>query len=156
MELCNNTLREIIKDLHQETNQKPQATTKPMCYYIASELFIEVLECVDYLHNQDPPIIHRDLKPSNFLITNGERRRFVKLSDFGLATHHESEDQSHTKDRGTDKYVAPEVRTTTKYNTKTDIYSLGVVAQELFNIDINWFVQSHFVFSFLTIEIYLQ
>jgi serine/threonine protein kinase len=73
-----------------------------------------------------------------------------------LATHHESEDQSHTKDRGTDKYVAPEVRTTTKYNTKTDIYSLGVVAQELFNIDINWFVQSHFVFSFLTIEIYLQ
>ena len=37
--------------------------------------------------------------------------------------------------RGTDLYVAPEVRENNKYNNKTDIYSLGIVfGQILFNI----------------------
>jgi serine/threonine protein kinase len=64
----------------------------PLGYYISSELFIEILESVDYLHKQK--VIHRDLKPTNVLITNG---RFVKIADFGLATIHEFERQSHTK-----------------------------------------------------------
>jgi serine/threonine protein kinase len=98
----------------------------PIGYYIASELFKEIVESIDYLHNKSPPIIHRDLKPTNILIANGMSSRFVKLTDFGLATFHEFDEQSHSLSSGTMKYMAPEVLTR-KYDTKVDIFSLGVI-----------------------------
>jgi serine/threonine protein kinase len=59
------------------------------------------------------------------------------LADFGLATFHEFKEQSHTKYTGTQIYVAPEVMQSKHYDMKADIYSLGVIALKLFNIDIN-------------------
>ena len=109
-----------------------------MGYYISSELFIEILESVDYLHKQN--VIHRDLKPENILLTDGQNGRFIKIADFGLSVIHEFVSQSHTTGCGTLKYIAPEVVQSTKYDTKADIYSLGVIVQELFNITINKFV----------------
>ncbi len=137
MELCSKTLKDLIKQLNEELNQKPYEVMTALGYCLSSELFIEILEGVDYLHKQNPPIIHRDLKPNNILITDGMNGRFVKIADFGLATIHESSGQSHTKYSGTRKYTAPEVMNSKYYDTKADIYSLGVVLQELFNIDIN-------------------
>jgi alpha-tubulin suppressor-like RCC1 family protein len=134
MELCYKTLRDIIKQLNTELNQNSLEIMSPIGYYISSELFIETLESVDYLHKQKPQIIHRDLKPTNILIAFKTDGRFVKLADFGLAKLQESEDQSNTRDVGTHKYMAPEVLTSRKYNTKADIYSLGVIIPELFNI----------------------
>ena len=58
------------------------------------------------------------------------------MADFGLAVIHESEEQTHTKYLGTEGYVAPEVFNR-KYDTKADIFSLGVIASKLFNIDIS-------------------
>jgi serine/threonine protein kinase len=135
MELCLYTLKEIIEILNKELNQKPLEILTPLGYYIASELFIEILESVEYLHKQN--VIHRDLKPSNILITNGVNGRFVKIADFGFAALHEFEDQSHTKYVGTVGYVAPEVQQSKHYDTKADIYSLGIIVQQIFNIDIN-------------------
>ncbi len=83
------------------------------------------------MHKQK--VIHRDLKP-NILITDGMSGRFVKISDFGLVTIHEFDGQSHAKYKGTQKYVAPEVLRTRNYDLKIDIYSLGAILQELFNI----------------------
>jgi calcium/calmodulin-dependent protein kinase I len=135
MELCLHTLKEIIIKLNEELNQKPFKFLSQLGYYIASELFIEVLECVSYLHKQN--IIHRDLKPSNILVTDGSNGRFLKLADFGLAVFHNSEDQTHTQGLGTMKYIAPEVLSSRNYDEKSDIYSLGVIIQDLFNIDLN-------------------
>jgi serine/threonine protein kinase len=135
LELCSKTLKEIIKQLNEELNQKQAQPLTPIGYYICSELFREVLESVDYLHKQN--IIHRDLKPENILITEGQKGRFVKIADFGLATIHEFEGQSHTKYKGTRKYSAPEILNSSRYDTKADVYSLGVVVAELFNININ-------------------
>jgi serine/threonine protein kinase len=134
MKLCYKTLRDIIKQLNTELNQKPFEIMTAMGYYIASELLIETLESVDYLHKQKPQIIHRDLKPTNILIAFKTDGRFVKLADFGLAKLQESEEQSHTCGVGTQKYMAPEVLISGKYNTKADVYSLGVIIPELFNI----------------------
>jgi serine/threonine-protein kinase len=78
---------------------------KILCFYILCELFTEIIECVHYLHRRN--VIHRDLKPANILITNGINGRFVKLADFGLSVNHEFNDQSHTQDSGTLKYMAP-------------------------------------------------
>ncbi len=107
----------------------------PLGYYIFCTLFIELLECVNYLHKQN--IIHRDLKPINILITKGGNGRFVKLCDFGLAVIHEFDDQSHTEGAGTEKYMAPEIKNGTHYDIKADIYSLGIVLKETFNFDDN-------------------
>jgi serine/threonine protein kinase len=68
------------------------------------------------------------------LITHGINGRFVKLGDFGLSVTHEFNDQSHTQCSGTMKYMAPEVMRTRKYNTKVDIYSLGVIIEEMLHL----------------------
>jgi serine/threonine protein kinase len=128
MELCLTTLKKVIEQLKLELEiEKSECLPEP-AYVISCELFKEILESVDYLHKLKPPVIHRDLKPANILLTNGRNGRFVKLGDFGLAVMHEFEDQSHSKYTGTEKYRAPEV-------TEADIYSLGVISEDLFNID---------------------
>ena len=112
-------------------------------FYISCQLFKELLESVGYLHESNPPIIHRDLKPHNILITEESRNgRFLKLCDFGLATFDSLTTVSHSVGKGTPKYIAQETLTAgsstrTSYDTRADIYSLGVIAQELFDIDIN-------------------
>jgi serine/threonine protein kinase len=97
----------------------------PLDYYVSGKIFTEILKGVDYLHKQN--VIHRDLKPSNILITNGLNGKYVKIADFALATIHEFEGQSYTKYFGTRKYTAPEVMNSKYYDTKADLYSLGVV-----------------------------
>ncbi|XP_054169000.1 dual specificity protein kinase shkA-like [Oppia nitens] len=133
------SLKEAIK-LKAQVFQR-QSSDEPMdCmeYYITCEILLEVLECVRYLHELNPPVIHRDLKPDNILIANDIiNGRFVKLCDLGLITVHEMVLQSHTGGVGTPKYMAPEVMSGRKYNTKADVYSIGVTIEKLFDFDIN-------------------
>ncbi len=58
----------------------------------------------------------------------------VKIADIGLAVIHTYSGQSHTMDRGTPEYTAPQVRDSKKYDTKADVYSLGVVFKNLFDL----------------------
>ena len=98
MELCSKTLNEVMQILNKELNQKSNEVMCPLGYYISSEIFIEILESVDYLHKQS--VIHRDLKPENILLTDGQNGRFIKIADFGLSVFHDYVSQSHTKDCG--------------------------------------------------------
>jgi serine/threonine protein kinase len=134
MELCFNTLKKILEQKQNEFKRNHFEVMTPLEYYISSELFIEIIESVDYLHKQK--IIHRDLKPTNILITEGTNGRFIKLGDFGLAVIHGFDEQTHTQGWGSARYVAPEVLNGRNYDTKADIYSLGVIAEELFNLDV--------------------
>jgi serine/threonine protein kinase len=137
MELCFNTLKGIMKQKLNEFKRSCFQVMTPLEYYISSELFKEILEAVNYLHSLKPPIIHRDLKPTNILITEGKNARFVKLADFGLATIHQFDQQTHSEGLGTPSYMAPELWSGRNYDTKVDIFSLGYVWQELFDVDIN-------------------
>jgi serine/threonine protein kinase len=141
MELCFNTLKGIMEQKLNEFKRNSFEVMTPLEYYISSELFKEILEAVNYLHSFEPPIIHRDLKPENILITEGKNDRFVKLADFGLATIHEFDGQQHSKYKGSKGYAAQEVMFGNNYDLKADIYSLGVILQELFNIDINEYLK---------------
>ncbi len=151
MELCDTTLQQVIDEIQSGIcfKNKNEDILTPIGYYIASQLFIEILKGVQYLHQQN--IIHRDLDPNNILINRDKRRRqeeeidkivtrgktnrnFVKIGDFGLIAIHNNAKQSHTGDRGSLKYMAPEVECGV-YDTKADIYSLGIIFQELFDID---------------------
>jgi serine/threonine protein kinase len=138
MELCDKTLGDVIKEFDKELHLKTNETLIPVGYYIASQIFIQILEGVNYLHKQDPPLIHRDLKPANILLKKCDQKGFcVKIADFGLIAIHEFSQQSHTIYKGTPKYMAPEVKTNKKYNTKVDIHSLGIIFQSLFFLNID-------------------
>jgi serine/threonine protein kinase len=50
---------------------------------------------------------------------------------------HEFVDQSHTQCRGTAVHKAPELMRSRNYDKKADIYSLGVIAEKLFDFNIN-------------------
>ncbi len=49
---------------------------------------------------------------------------------------HKFSEQSHTLEKATPKYAAPQVIISGKYNTKADIYSLGVIFQNLFALQL--------------------
>jgi hypothetical protein len=142
MELCDMTLEEAIKEFTKDSTLKTtiydfgeilfnKGTLTIVGYYIASNIFLQILEGVNHLHKQDPPIIHGALTPSNILLKKSEEGLYVKIADFGLIALHQYSGQWHTIDKGTLQYMAPEVFTNKKYDTKADIYSLGVIFNDL-------------------------
>jgi hypothetical protein len=134
MELCDKTLNEVMNEIDLKFFRNDDKILSPIGYYVASDIFIEILRGVLCLHQHN--IIHRDLNPSNILLIKEETGEItVKIADYGLSVLHELSDQSHTKDRGTPKYMAPEVSLNTKYDTKADIYSLGIILENLFKIE---------------------
>ncbi|CAG2172519.1 unnamed protein product [Oppiella nova] len=138
MELCSFNLRYVTTLKKTCFKTQPNKGVGHVEYFISYHLFKEILEAVDYLHTRVPQIIHRDLKPANILVfLNLAQKRCIKLGDFGLAKVHASASQSHTKGAGAQRYIAPEVASGRSYNTKADVYSIGIFVEELFNIDIN-------------------
>ncbi|OHS97490.1 CAMK family protein kinase [Tritrichomonas foetus] len=82
--------------------------------------FIQILEAVDYLHNEKH-IIHRDIKPENILLDYYGR---VKLADFGLSIQGEN---LRNTSCGSPCFCSPEILKKSSYGPETDIWSLGIV-----------------------------
>jgi serine/threonine protein kinase/Tfp pilus assembly protein PilF len=101
------------------------------------ELFIQACEAVQHAHHK--AIIHRDLKPSNILVCIEEDRHVVKVIDFGVAKAIAQQLTERTlftetgRLLGTPEYMSPEQADASDLDedTRTDIYSLGVVLYEL-------------------------
>ncbi|MGQ0734216.1 MAG: serine/threonine-protein kinase [Acidobacteriota bacterium] len=100
-------------------------------------LFARVCEGVQHAHQKG--VIHRDLKPSNVLVTVADGVAVPKIIDFGVAkaiTQHLTERTLFTELGmlvGTPEYMSPEQAdlTALDVDTRTDIYSLGVLLYEL-------------------------
>src|SRR5262249_29189469 len=101
------------------------------------ELFGDVCRAVQHAHQKG--IIHRDLKPSNILIAPFDGKPVVKVIDFGVA---KATGQRLTDATlftgfgavvGTPEYMSPEQAETNNQDidTRSDIYSLGVLLYEL-------------------------
>jgi eukaryotic-like serine/threonine-protein kinase len=100
-------------------------------------LFIQVCEAVQHAHQK--AIIHRDLKPSNVLVEEVDNKLVPKIIDFGLAKavgQRLTEMTMFTEAGamlGTPDYMSPEQadRHERNVDTRTDVYSLGVILYEL-------------------------
>jgi serine/threonine protein kinase/tetratricopeptide (TPR) repeat protein len=100
------------------------------------ELFILVCHGVQHAHQKG--IIHRDLKPSNILVSEADGAATPKIIDFGIAKamHRPIGGRAVTEARqllGTPQYMSPEQADMDVHaiDTRSDIYSLGVVLYEL-------------------------
>ena len=101
------------------------------------ELFVEVCRAIQHAHQKG--VIHRDIKPSNVLVTVNDGLGVPKVIDFGIAKATAGPLTDKTiftafeQFIGTPAYMSPEqaVMTSLDVDTRSDIYSLGVLLYEL-------------------------
>ena len=100
-------------------------------------LLIQVASAVQHAHQKG--VIHRDLKPSNILVSVTDDGPLPKVIDFGIAKATASqltEQTIYTREGqliGTPEYMSPEQAEMSglDVDTRTDVYSLGVILYEL-------------------------
>jgi len=101
------------------------------------ELIVPVCQAIQHAHQKG--IIHRDIKPSNVLVTMYDDRPVPKVIDFGVAKAIEQRLTERTLFTqfgalvGTFEYMSPEQAEMNAFgvDTRSDIYSLGVLLYEL-------------------------
>lgn len=119
---------------------------KPLCEKYIQQYMIQLRDALKYLYDNN--IVHRDLKPQNILLINPLQ---IKITDFGLARHTTtkqndniaSNDISAILDKefaeqdlfstycGSPIYMSPELLNKQNYNSKSDLWSVGVILYEL-------------------------
>ncbi|XP_017338513.1 eukaryotic translation initiation factor 2-alpha kinase 1 isoform X2 [Ictalurus punctatus] len=148
MQLCERSLKDWIQERNSTPKLELTMSTGSFQSFDsrqASDILKKILEGVEYIHSCG--IMHRDLKPRNIFLHGHECH--VKIGDFGLActdiVMNENEQPpssshisgnaefSHTRGVGTFVYASPEQLQGSSYDLKSDMYSVGVIAVELFH-----------------------
>lgn len=98
-------------------------------------MFVQICQGVQHAHQKG--LIHRDLKPSNLLVAEIGGQAIPKVIDFGIAKAvdqplGEEEELTGAGAIGTPSYMSPEAfAANADLDTRTDVYSLGIVLYEL-------------------------
>jgi serine/threonine protein kinase len=107
-------------ELFQRMQQARSLSVPEIRLYIA-----EISLALSHLHSLG--IIYRDLKPENILL---DQEGHVKLTDFGLAKHLNSDVKTSTF-CGTSEYLAPEIVTGKLYGIAVDWWAVGILMYEM-------------------------
>jgi hypothetical protein len=117
--------------------QAAKAADQPLPPDLVGHVLREILGALAYAHDgargadgRPLRVVHRDLCPPNVLVsTNGE----VKITDFGIARVLADASESLTRHvSGHAGYMAPEQARAEAFDTRADLFPLGVIAWELF------------------------
>jgi serine/threonine protein kinase len=110
-ELCDYPLSKIIDKLDDE--------------HEIMKIMYQLSQGLKYLYENN--ILHRDLKPDNILILNNE----IKIADFGFAKIFDNNNSMLNTFCGTPNYMAPEILLNSLYNSKSDLWSLGMILYQI-------------------------
>ena len=95
----------------------------------AIQIAIEALDALEYIHANG--IVHRDLKPENIMVDEHDN---IKLIDFGIAGDAAAKRLTYanfTAAIGTPNYISPEQVRGKRGDSRSDIYSIGVILYEM-------------------------
>ena len=122
-------VREYIKGRTLDEIAKERAFSEEEIYSIIEQ----ILEILEKLHSNIPSIIHRDIKPQNIVISDDEK---VYLIDFGISKIFTGENTNVTTVFGTRDFAPPEQYGFSETDSRSDIYSLGVLFKWLITGDV--------------------
>jgi len=91
----------------------------------AIEIILQLCDALEVLHHEK--IIHRDIKPENIILSDGK----VYLIDFNISRFYKENQSTDTEYLGTAGYASPESFGFGQSDERSDIYSLGVLFNEL-------------------------
>jgi serine/threonine-protein kinase len=90
----------------------------------------DLLAGLDFSHERG--VVHRDIKPANLMLTSADRSKFrAKIADFGIARIESSSMTQAGTMMGTPAYMSPEQFMAETVDSRTDIYSSGVLLYQL-------------------------
>ena len=111
-------LNQKIKKLQ---NKKSPFTEKEILNYLT-----QICLALNHIHKKK--IIHRDLKSGNIFLT---KSGLVKLGDFGISKGFKNTWEKAKTKVGTPYYLSPEIINDKPYDSKSDIWALGVLLYEM-------------------------
>jgi hypothetical protein len=103
---------------------------RPMPIVDKLELFVQVCDGLQHAHDRKPQVIHRDIKPANVILL---RDGTAKIVDFGIARVVGIETSTLQAGQllGSLSYLSPEQINSVPIDSRTDIFSAGVMLYEL-------------------------
>ena len=116
-----------LRDYIDENIKNNTLIEEKLLYKIIQQICIGIKE----IHNKN--IIHREIKPENIFINE---KKEIKIGDFGISKQFNPK-KEFTKTvnvTGSKEYMSPEILVKGIYNEKSDMYSLGCIIYELFNL----------------------
>jgi serine/threonine protein kinase len=134
MEYCEQTLKDMKLEFDNHLLDK-NGILSQVGYYTMSEIFKQILEGVNYLHEQNPPIIHSNLKTENILISDIKGKKQIKISNFSSAQTQSQEDKPIGVDLEILNFKPLKQEIIKIYDSKEDIHDLGLILGNLFNIE---------------------
>lgn len=114
----------VVREYVEGTPLDQYLEQRELSYLDVIDIGTQLCDILVYLHERDNPVIHRDIKPQNVILkADGQ----VALIDFDISRIYSKGSDTDTQFFGTKNYAPPEQYGFSQTDSRTDIYSFGIL-----------------------------